>query len=197
VDYMECPLRGHGRVTYSRAVTISLLFSADPLGCQSQYKRKEGKGTKKETIILRMQSYEPIRNTTKWFSSMATFHGICRPGKIHLQLNDFEGGKNRCRRHLYRAVIQRRVEEKRGTRKHTNVIRPPYLHFQTEPILLRPSISVTRISWHRLLSEFSMVVELPPMIWHLWELPLPASVIAVNRIRQFRFIRPYLTRKFL
>jgi len=40
------------------------------------------------------------------------------------------GGKNPCRRHLYRAEIQRR-EEKRETKKHPKVIPSPYLHFQT------------------------------------------------------------------
>ena len=41
------------------------------------------------------------------------------------------------------------------------------------------------------------MVELPLMTWHRWELPLPASVVAVNRIRHSRRIRRYLTRKLL
>jgi len=41
------------------------------------------------------------------------------------------GGKNPCRRHLYRAEIQRREEEKRETRKHLKVIPSAYLNFLT------------------------------------------------------------------
>jgi len=43
---MEWPLPGPGHVTCSRAVTLSLSLGADLLGCQSQYKRKDGKGNK-------------------------------------------------------------------------------------------------------------------------------------------------------
>jgi len=39
---------------------------------------------------------------------------------------------------------------------------------------------VARVSRHRSLSEFFRVVELPLMTWHRWELPLPASAVAVG-----------------
>jgi len=41
------------------------------------------------------------------------------------------------------------------------------------------------------------VVKLPLMTWHGWELPLPASVIAVNRIRQSRLHHRYLASELL
>jgi len=54
------------------------------------------------------------------------------------------GGKNPCRRHLYRAEIQRREEEKRETTKHRKVIPSPYLDFLTHaPTTIIP---VARIS---------------------------------------------------
>ena len=105
-DYMIWPLPGPGHVTCSRAVTLSLSLGADLLGCQSQYKRKDERETKNETIILHTQLYEPISPTTDRYSSMATFRQIRRTGKIHLHLTYSEGGKNPCRRHLYRAEIQ-------------------------------------------------------------------------------------------
>jgi len=119
---MEWGLPGPGHVTCDRAVTLSLSLGADLLGCQIQYKRKEGKGNKNETIILCTQSYELISPTTDRYSSMATFRLIQRAGKIHLHLIDSEGGKNPCRRHLYWAESQRREEEKRERRKHPKVI---------------------------------------------------------------------------
>jgi len=61
---MEWGLPGPGHVMCDRAVTLSLSLGADLLGCQSQYKRKEGKGNKNETIILCMQPYEVISPTT-------------------------------------------------------------------------------------------------------------------------------------
>jgi len=88
---------------------------------------------------------------------------------------------------------KRRREER--TRKHPKVIPSPYLDFLTHaPTTIIP---VVRISRRRSLSEFVRVVELPLMTWHRWELPLPASVVAVNRVRQSRLIRRYLTRKLL
>jgi len=110
-----------------------------------------------------------------------TFRWIWRTGKLHLHLTDSEGGKNPCRRHLYWAEIQRRAEEKRN-KKHPS---DPVLHISaSEPILHRPSIPVARMSQRRSLSEFVRAVGLPLMIRHRWELPLPTSVVAVNRIRQ-------------
>ena len=60
-----------------------------------------------------------------------TFQWIRRTGKIHLHLTNSEGGKNPCRRHLYRAKIQRREEANRESRKHPKVIPSPYLNYLT------------------------------------------------------------------
>jgi hypothetical protein len=119
---MEWPVPGPGHGTCSRAVTLSLSFRVDLLACQCHYNRKKERETKNETIILRTQSYELISLTTDWYSSMATFRRIRCTRKIHLHLNDSEGGKNPCRHHLYLAKIQRSEEEKRETRKHRKVI---------------------------------------------------------------------------
>jgi len=119
---MEWGLPGPGHVTCDCAVTLSLSLGADLLGCQSQYKRTEGKGNKNETIILCTPSYELTSPTTDRYSSMETFRWIRRTGKIHLILINSEGGKNPSQRDLYWAEIQRREQEKRETRKHPKVI---------------------------------------------------------------------------
>jgi len=55
------------------------------------------------------------------------------------------GGKNPCRRHLYRAEIQRREEEKRETRKHPKVIPSSiYLNFLTHaPTTITPAACIS------------------------------------------------------
>jgi hypothetical protein len=44
---------------------------------------------------------------------------------------------------------------------------------------------------------FIGLLELPGMTWHRWELPLPASIVAVNHIHQLCNIGRYLTRQLL
>jgi hypothetical protein len=128
------------------------------------------------------------------FPCRVTFRWIWRMGKIYLHLTDSEGGKNPWRRHLYWAEIQRNAEEKRN-KKHPS---DPVLHISaSEPILHQPSIPVAGISQRRSLSEFVRAGELPLMIRHRWELPLPTSIVAVNRIRHSHLIRRYLIRKLL
>jgi len=100
------------------------------------------------------------------------------------------GGKNPCRRHLYQAVIQSTQEQKTETRKHPNVIPSPYLDFLTHaPTTIIP---VAHISRRRSESEFVRVVELPVMTWHRWVLQLPASAVAINRVRHSCVICRYL-----
>jgi hypothetical protein len=57
-------------------IIIPPSFGVDPLGSQSQYKMKEGKRKKNQTIILRTQSYEAKTPTTDHYSSIATYRLI-------------------------------------------------------------------------------------------------------------------------
>ena len=63
------------RVTCRRYI-IPLSRRRPPGLSKSVYKRNEGKETKNETIILRMQSYEPISPTTDWYSQWRLFCGF-------------------------------------------------------------------------------------------------------------------------
>jgi hypothetical protein len=78
----------------------------------------------------RTYSYTLISPATDWHCTVA-FRWIWHTGKLHLHLTDSEGGKNPCRRHLYRAKIQwsnevwRREEQKETEERYAQLITFP------------------------------------------------------------------------
>jgi len=118
------------------AVTLSPSLGADLLGCLNRTRETERTG-KKALYIPAM--YVLVRNHKSRYR-LVQLNGDLSADPAHGETrHPLTGGKNLCRRHLYRAEIQRREEEKRETRKHLKVIPSPYLDFLTEPMLQRPS----------------------------------------------------------
>jgi hypothetical protein len=119
------------------AVTLSLSLGAALLGCINCTRERERKG-KKSLYIPAV--YVLIRNH-KSRDRLVQLNGDLSADPAHGETpHPLTGGKNLCRRHLYWAEIQRREEEKTELRKHLRVIPSPYLNFQSEPMLQRPSL---------------------------------------------------------
>ena len=78
-------------------------------------------------------------------------------------------------------------EDKRRENKETSKSYPVLHIITSEPILHQTSIPIAPIPRHGSRSEWSRWQH-QLMIRHGWEVPLPASVIAVNRIRQLHRI---------
>jgi len=118
------------------AVTLSPSSGADLPGCINRTREKERKGKKALYIPA---AYVLVQNHKSRYR-LVQLNGDLLVDPAHRETpHPLTGGENPCRCHLYQAVIQRREEEKRETRKHLKVIPSPYLDFQTEPMLQRPS----------------------------------------------------------
>jgi len=95
------------------------LFRRRPPGLHNRTREKERKGKKALYIPA---AYVLVRNHKSRYR-LVQLNGDLSADPVHGETPPpLAGGKNPCRRHLYRAVIQRREEEKRETRKHPKVI---------------------------------------------------------------------------
>jgi len=156
------------------------LFRRRPPGLHTPYKRKVKEWeTKNETIILRTQLFQPICPTTNEYSSMATFRRIRCIGKYHFHWlvvkpmpTPFVPGRDPMKR--------RREERNKKPSK-------------SDPGSISRLSNTCSNAHHSHSSYLSACVivgirqcygELPLLTWHRWELPRPASAIAVNRICQ-------------
>jgi hypothetical protein len=103
---------------YRMAVTLSPSLGADLLGCINRTREKERKGKKALYIPV---AYVLVRNHKSRYR-LVQLNGDLSAVPAHGETpHPLTGGKTPCRRHLYRAEIQRREEEKRET-KHPKVI---------------------------------------------------------------------------
>jgi len=115
-------------------ITLSPSFGVDPLGCQSQYKIREAKRNKNQTIILRTQSYEPVSPITNHYSSIVTYWQIRHMGKLHLHWQMVKTRADAiCTRPRSKEKIKWREEKKSKEQKEMSELLPYPLHphFQT------------------------------------------------------------------
>jgi len=99
------------------AVTLSPSLGADLLGCITVQEKRKGK-----KALYIHAAYVLVPNDKSRYR-LGQLNGDLSADPAHGETPlPLEGGKNRCRRHLYQAKIQRWEEEKRETRKHPKVI---------------------------------------------------------------------------
>ena len=118
------------------AVTSSPALGADLLGCINCTRERERKG---KNALYIPAAYVLVRNHKSCYRLVQLNGGLSADPAHQETPHPFIGDKNHCWRHLYRAKIQSREEEKGETRKHFKVIPSRYLDFLTEPMLQWPS----------------------------------------------------------